>query len=125
MFCNSMFRIRKLAQKNMLFMYCLLRDEKELKSCNPSTYRGKLEKPGVPDVVNKFFLLVEPFPTIVDEAFERLNSEIHTNVDSYGQQENEEINEELTEHSENSDTESFETLEEQPSDFMLPFCQIQ
>ena len=48
-----------------------------------------------------FFFLVEPFGTIVDEAFERLNSVIHTNMDSYGQQENDEVNEESAEHSEN------------------------
>lgn len=62
--------------------------------------------------------MVEPFATIVDEAFEKLNSVIHTNMDSYGQQENDEVNEESAEHSENWDTESFETMEEQPSDLV-------
>lgn len=52
-------------------------------------------------MVNFFFFLVEPFATIVDEAFERLNSVIHTNMDSYGQQENDKVNEESAEHSEN------------------------
>ena len=62
--------------------------------------------------------MVEPFATIVDEAFERLNSVIHTNMDSYGQQENDEVNEESAEHSENWDTEPFETMVEQPSDLV-------
>ena len=81
-------------------MYYPFRDEKEHKSNNPSTYRSKLEEPGVLDVLNKNYLLFEPFPTIVDEAFERLNSDIHTNMDLYGQQENDEVNEKLAEHSE-------------------------
>lgn len=85
----------------MLFMCYPIRDQKELKSGNPTTNRGKLEEPDVFDVVNFFFFLVEPFATIVDEAFERLNSVIHTNMDSYGQQENDEVNEESAEHSEN------------------------
>ena len=84
----------------MLFIYYPFRNDKELKSNNPSTYRSKLEEPGVLDVLNKNYLLVEPFPTIADEVFERLNSDIHTTMNLYGQQENDEVNEKLAEHSE-------------------------
>ena len=102
----------------MFFMYSSLRDEKELKSGNPSTYRGILEEPVVLDLVNKNYLLVDPFATIFDEAFERLNSDIHTNMESYGLQENLVVNEELAKHSGNSGTESSETMEKQPSDLV-------
>lgn len=46
-------------------------------------------------------------------------------MDSYGQQENEEIDEELAEHVENLDVEAFGTMEEQPYDLMLSFRVIQ
>lgn len=46
-------------------------------------------------------------------------------MDSYGQQENEEIDEELAEHVESLDAETFETMEEQPYDLMLSFREIQ
>lgn len=46
-------------------------------------------------------------------------------MDSYGQQENEEINEELAEHVESLDVETFGTMEEQPYNLTLSFREIQ
>ena len=57
---------------HMLFSYYLFRDEKELLSGNPPTYASKLSEPGVTDLVNQNYSLVEPFATIVDNAFLRL-----------------------------------------------------
>ena len=67
-------------------------------------------------MLNKNYLLVEPFPTIVDEVFERLNSDIHATMDLFGQQEYGEVNEKLAEHSEIQILSFFEIMEEQPSD---------
>ena len=55
-----------------LFMYYPFRVEKELLSSNPPTYASKLSEPGVTDLVNQNYSLVEPFATIVDNAFLRL-----------------------------------------------------
>lgn len=52
-------------------MYYSFRYKKELKNDIPLTYRSKLEESGVLEVVNKNYLLVEPFAAIIDEAFER------------------------------------------------------
>ena len=57
----------------MLFMHYPFKDEKELLSGNPSTYVSKLSKPGVIEVVNQNYYLVEPFATIVDDAFLRIS----------------------------------------------------
>ena len=59
---------------HMVFMYCPFRDEKELLSGNPATYASKLLEPGVIDLVNQSYSLVEPFATIVNNAFLRLSS---------------------------------------------------
>ena len=56
---------------HMLFMYYPFRDEKELLGGNPPTYASKLSEPGVIDLVNQNYSLVEPFATIVDNAFLR------------------------------------------------------
>ena len=60
----------------MLFMNYPFRDEKELLSGNPPTYASKLSESGVIDLVNQNYSLVEPFATIVDNAFLRLSSDI-------------------------------------------------
>ena len=76
----------------MLLMYYTFRDEKELLSGNPSTYASKLSEPGVIDLANQNYSLVEPFATIVDNAFLRLSSAIDNIMDPYGQQENDKVN---------------------------------
>ena len=75
----------------MLFMYYSFRDEKELLSGNTPTYASKLSEPLTTDQVNQNYSLVEPFATIVDNAFLRLSSDIDNIVDPYRQQENDGI----------------------------------
>ena len=94
----------------MLFMYYPFRD-KELLSGNPATYASKFSEPGVIDLVNQNCFLVEPFATIVDNAFLRLHSDIDNIMDPYGQQENDEVNDYLTEDIDDSESEAFETME--------------
>ena len=95
----------------MLFMYYPFRDQKELLSGNPPTYACKLSEPGVIDLVNQNYSLVEPFATIADNAFLRLSSDIDNIMDPYGQQENDEVNDYLTEDIYDSESEAFETTE--------------
>ena len=70
----------------MLFMNYPFRDQKELLSANPPTHASKFSGPGVIDLVNQNYPLVEPFATIVDNAFLRSNSDIDNIMDPYGQQ---------------------------------------
>ena len=95
----------------MLFMYYPFRDQKELLSGNPPTYACKLSEPGVIDLVNQNYSLVESFATIADNAFLRLSSDIDNIVDPYSQQENDEVNDYLTEDIYDSESEAFETTE--------------
>ena len=76
---------------HMFFMYYPLRDEKELWSGNPPTYVTKLSESGVIEVVNQNYSLAEPFATIVNDAFLKISCEIESNMDPYGQQENDEV----------------------------------
>ena len=80
---------------HMLFMHYPFRDEKELLSGNPPTYVNKLSEPGIIEVVNQSYSLVEPFATIVDEAFLRISCDIASNMDPYGQRENAEVTENI------------------------------
>ena len=82
---------------HFLFMYSPFRDEKERLRNNPPTYAGKLLQPGAIDLVNQNYSLVEPFATIVDNAFLRLSSDIDNIMHPYCQQENDEVNDYLTE----------------------------
>ena len=97
-------------------MYYPFRDEKELLSGNPPTYASKLSEPGVIDLVNQNYSLVEPFATIVDNAFLRLSSDIDNIMDPYDQQENDEVNDYLTEDIDKSEREAFETMEAHSTD---------
>ena len=101
---------------HMLFMYYPFRDEKELLSGNPPTYASKLSEPGVIDLVNQNYSLVEPFATIVDNAFLRLSSDIDNIMDPYDQQENDEVNDYLTEDIDDFESEAFETMEAHSAD---------
>ena len=87
----------------MLLMYYPFRGEKELRSGNPPTYASKLSEPGVIDLVNQNYSLVEPFATIVDNTFLRLSSDTDDIADPHGQQENEEVNDYLTEDTDDSE----------------------
>ena len=109
---------------HMLFMYYPFRDEKELLSGNPPTYASKLSEPGVIDLVNQNYSLVEPFATIVDNAFLRLSSDIDNIMDPYGQQENDEVNDYLPEGIDDFESEAFETHSEEVGNNNLMFNKL-
>ena len=95
----------------MLFMYNPFRDKKELLSGNPSAYVSKLSEPGVIEVVNQNYSLVEPFAAIIDDAFLRISCDIDSNMEAYDQQENDEVTENIVGFSDNSDKDTLETIE--------------
>ena len=68
------------------------------------------------EVVNQNHSLFEPFETIVDEAFLRISCDIDSNMDQYGQKENDEVTENIVDFSDNSDTDTLETTESQSAD---------
>ena len=102
--------------QHMLFMYYPFRDEKELLSGNPPTFASKLSEPAAIDLVNQNYSLVEPFATIVDNAFLRLSSDIDSIMDSYSQQENDEVNDYLNKDIDDSEREAFETMDAHTAD---------
>ena len=102
----------------MLFRLYPFRDEKEFLSGNPLTYVSKLSEAGVIEVVNQNYSLVEPFATIVDDAFLRISCDTDRNVDPYGQQENDEVTENIVDFSDNSDTDTLKTMETQSADLV-------
>ena len=67
-------------------------------------------------VVNQIYSLDEPFATIIDDAFLRIISDTDSNMDPYGQQENDEITKNIVDFSDNSDTDTLETTEFQSAD---------
>ena len=74
---------------HLLMCYYPFRSEDELKA---GSYVEKLQQPGVLDIVNANKQIIEPYDEIVDNALQNLvidNSP--SNLDSYGQQENEEV----------------------------------
>ena len=68
------------------------------------------------EVVNQNYSLVEPFATIFDDAFLRISCDIDSNMDPYGQQENDEVTENIVDFSDNSDTYTLKTTEAQSAD---------
>ena len=100
----------------LAFSYYPFRDEKEPLSGNPPTYASKLSEPGVIEVVNQNYSLVESFAAIVDVVFLRIHSDISSNMDPYSQQENDEVTENTVAFSDNSDTDTLETIENQSAD---------
>ena len=68
------------------------------------------------EVVNQNHSLFEPFETIVDEAFLRISCDIDSNMDQYGQKENDEVTENIVDFSDNSDTETLEITETKSAD---------
>ena len=79
----------------MLFIYYPFRDEKELLSRNRPTYVSKFSEPGAIEVVNQNHCLVEPFATTIDDSFLRISCDIDSNMDPYGQQENNKVTENI------------------------------
>ena len=97
----------------MLFMYYSFRDEKELLSGSPPTYVSKLSEPGVIEVVNQNYCLVETFATIVNDAFLRISCDNDSNMNPHGQQENDQVTENIVNFPANSDTGTLGTTETQ------------
>ena len=70
-------------------MYYPFRDENDLKSNN--SYVEKLNQPNVLEVINLNHIKVEPYATLVQDALERLATNQETNIDPFGQCENNEF----------------------------------
>ena len=70
-------------------MYYPFRSENDFNYGNPATYANKLRESNV---------------TIVDDAFERFNLVLETNMDPFGQPENDETYDQQSQQLEESDT---------------------
>ena len=80
---------------HLLFTFYPFRDEAYLKfPPMTKTYFGKLQEPGVMDIIDRNKAIMEPFGEIVDQALSNLRSDV-TNLDSFSQQENDEVQAEL------------------------------
>ena len=79
----------------MLFMFFPFRDENELKYSN--SYNENLSLPNVLETVNLSRIKIEPYAVLVEDALERLATNQESNIDPFGQQENEEFSERLNE----------------------------
>ena len=74
----------------MLHLFYPFRDETEINGKYLGTYKEKISEPGVLDIVNANKLLIEPYGDLVNAAFAHFqDNEINYNIDSHGQQENE------------------------------------
>ena len=80
---------------HMLFMFFPFRDENELKYSN--SYNENLSLPNVLETVNLNRIKIEPYAVLVEDALERLATNQESNIDPFGQQENEEVSERLNE----------------------------
>ena len=84
---------------HMLFMYFPLRDENELKYSN--SFNEKLTSPDVLETVNLNRIKVELYAVLVEDALERLAADQESNINPFGQQENEEVSDKLNEDIQN------------------------
>ena len=87
----------------MIFMYYPFGNENDLKSDNPPTYANKLRPI---ELVNQNHLKVEPFETIVNDAFEKFNSELELNMGPFGEQENDQTYVQQTQQFQESGTDN-------------------
>ena len=83
----------------MLFMYFPFRDENELKYSN--SYNENLNLPNVLQIVNLNCIELEPYAILVEDALERLTTNQESNIDPFGQEENEEVSDRLNEDFQN------------------------
>ena len=86
---------------HLLFMYFPFRNENELKLNN--SYAEKLNSSNVLDIINLNCSKVEPYELLVENTLERLSTNQNANIDSFGQQENDEINDPLNENLHNEE----------------------
>ena len=94
----------------MLSMYYPFRNKNDLKSGNPPTYINKLRESNVISLVNQNRARVEPFATIIDDTFERYTSELETNMDPLGQQDNDETYKEQCQQLEQANAGNYEEI---------------
>ena len=78
---------------HMLFIYFPFRDENELKYSN--NYNENLNLSNVLETVNLNCTKIEPYAVLVEDASERLATNQESNIDPFGQEENEEVNDRL------------------------------
>ena len=86
---------------HVLFMYFPFRNENELKLNN--SYAEKLNLSNVLEIINLNRIKVEPYALLVKNALERLSKNQNANIDSFGQQKNDEINDILNENLHNDE----------------------
>ena len=86
---------------HLLFMYFPFRNEHELKLNN--SYADKLNSSNVLEIINLNRMKVESYALLVENVLERLSTNQNANVDSFGQQENDEINDTLNENLHNEE----------------------
>ena len=85
---------------HLLFCYYPFRSEDDLKM---GSYVEKLNQPGVLDIVNENKQFIEPFDELVDGALENFVLDSRpSNLDAFGQQENEEVEDMTQNDTENS-----------------------
>ena len=84
-----------------LFMYFPFRNENELKLNN--SYEEKINSLNVLEIINLNCIKVEPYALLVENALERLSTNQNANIDSFSQQENDEINDTLNENLNNEE----------------------
>ena len=87
---------------HLLFMYLPFRNENALKLNN--NYAQKLNSSNVLEIINVNRIKVEPYALLVENALERLSTNQNANIDSFGQQENDEINDTLNENLHNEES---------------------
>ena len=80
----------------LLFMYLPLRNKNELKLNN--TYAVKVNSSNVLEIINLNRIKVEPYASLVEYTLKRLSTNQNANIDSFGQQENDQINDTLNEN---------------------------
>ena len=87
---------------HLLFMYLPFRNENALKLNN--NYAEKLNSSNVLEIINVNRIKVEPYALLAENALERLSTNQNANIDSFGQQENDEINDTLNENLHNEES---------------------
>ena len=80
----------------MLFSFYPFRNEEKLKPPTVTgSYRPKLLKPGVINIMNRNKARMEPFSELVDQALLSVHSDIHSHY-AFSQQENDEVYEQMS-----------------------------
>ena len=72
-------------------MFYPFRNEQDLQSVNSGTYSEKLREPGIIDIVNRNKQVFEPYGDLVESALVNLQTNLASNQDSYGNQENDKV----------------------------------